>query len=236
MKKIFCLMFILFGTFAVIAQERIITETEFKAASVESFRKLAGSHRRTEVTINGLNGLNRITSKLVVEHDANRNSRMNSEFDSPTIKRNSESVRANGVTYKRENGGEWQIENAPLQNKVGEQSAVKLQLSDAFIEKEKSVVYKYLGTEEIEGKKVDVYLVTETKILAKADTNQELNSVQTTKYLFGKDVFFRKEESERKLVVKTVRAGFSPIITDSQTSRTTDWQNDPSIKIDAPVK
>lgn len=235
MKKIFCLALILFGTFAVIAQERIITEAEFKAASVESFRKLADSHRRTEVTINGLNGLNRITSKLVVEQDANRSSRMTSEFDSPTIKRNRERIRINGVYYRRENGGEWQIENAPFQNKEIERN-VKLKLSDNYIEKEKTVVYKYLGTEEIEGKKVDGYLVTESKTIVKADTGQELNSVQTNKYLFGKDAFFRREESERKLVVKSVHAGFLPTITNSQTLHTRDWQNDPDIKIEAPVK
>lgn len=235
MKKIFCLMFILFGTFAVIAQERIITETEFKAASVESFRRLEFPHRRTDTSIKGINGSNRIITKAVFEFGGNGNSRWNSEFNSPTLKRKSETVRVNNVIYKRENGGEWQVINAPLQNIEGE-PRFDTKTPEKFIEKEKVVIYKYLGTEELEGKNVDVYSVMETTTLVKADTDQELNSVQTTKYLFGKDVFFRKEESERKLVVKTVRAGFPPIITDSQTSRTTDWQIDPSIKIEAPVK
>jgi hypothetical protein len=231
MKRFFCLAFILFAAVGAFAQEeKPIEKSEFDTISSNSYRKFAGqSYRQTEVFQDTLTSRtptftnqNKLSSKSIMEVAARQGIRSISEFDSPTLKKRTETIRINGKIYTRTDDGEW-TEEKPI---VRPKTESKLKTVEEQIE------YKSLGTEKLDDQNASVYAKIQKQKLINESTKSEMFVTITTKYWFGEDGGRLKEEmqAERRVTSEKSRAE-----TVSSSLRVTVWELDPSIKIEAPI-
>jgi hypothetical protein len=234
MKKIFCLLFVLFSAIGIFAQEKSIEKEEFEAARRNSYVGLAGrSFRETmtiETTSNAKNP-SKYSSKSVMEFTPARATRRVSEVDSPTLRKKTETIRIEGKIYSRTDDGEWtvgkfEIRPAPERDFVPP-ARERIKTIDEQIE------YKLLDPEVLDDSKTNVYAKIERKRLLDESNNKESSSIVTTKFWFAEDGRIMKQET-------IIENRFKPLNENEKESvyrhiRTSVWEIDPNIRIEAPM-
>lgn len=217
MKKIFCILLTLFGIIAAVAQEKVISKSEFTTANINSMLNFSKSSYR----ITQIDNLETSSRKTVSEIYKNGGSRNVYESVYGNSTRTQEEIQLNGFSYKRINNGEWssgkvRVAEPPKRvlnyQKEKEKNIIveKKNEEEGKISVEKSEVYKYLGTELKEGYETDVYLIVRTENITdtrKPDRTEHRQNIQTMKFWFGKNDPFRKMEEENKSANETVIKG-----------------------------
>lgn len=240
MKSILCVALVLFGFIGVFAQERTISKAEFMAVlrnpnsqalfawKGKSFRNI----RTIEVKIEGPKPLDQFlksTHEFVPNYATESNrlyvSRFITENRIGTETTRSESIQIGDKNYKRKGNEAWTLETVEVKPKPAT-TETTVSPSSVSTEVERIVEYKYLGSEKINNQTANMYAeIMRTKHISPA-TNEETRNIGTTKYWFNEDGVILKED----------------VIWDSQSKaqrfynhRTSDWELDPNIKIEAPV-
>lgn len=226
MKKIFCLTVLLFSAIAVFAQEKPIDQSEFDAVMATSYGKYRGFAYKQTITVEhtseSLAGVNRFTSRTIRETSPEMKMRWVLEFDSPPLKRITETISVNGRLYRRIDDGVWEIVNRePSQQR---DSGVKLI--------EGQTEYKALGTEKLDNRNTLVFAQFQKKKYLNQYNQNESLSTTTTKNWIGEDGKIQKQEVLTETRVKPVNGGTESVYRES---RVTVWELDPTIKIDAPI-
>lgn len=240
MKRIFCIVVILFGTIGVFAQERTISKAEFEAVSKnpnrhalvawkgKSFRNI----RTIEVKIEGPKPLDQFlksTHEFVPNNAAESNrlyaSRFVTENRTGTETTRSESIVIGDKNYKRKDNQPWTLETVEVKPKppTTETTAPPSSVSTVV---ERIIEYKYLGTEKLNNQTANIYAeIMKIKHLDPA-TNKETRNTQITKYWFNEDGVILKEDTVWDSRGKAVTF---------YNHRTSVWELDPSIKIEVPA-
>ncbi len=229
MKKVFCLTIILLSAVSFLAQERTIEKSTFDAALKSRFRKYAGqSYRLTTSAENILPSPNggKVTWRSVSEFAVPRANRLVYEFDSPAVKSKTETVIIDGKIYSRKDGGEWTVKDFPVKN--DEPTAPKVK----FVVLEEQTEYKWLGTQILDKISTNVYAKIEKKKQLNEENKSEIYSSSVTKYWLDQDGGIVKEETLTENQHKLVNRPLSGIY---RSLRTSVWEFDPNIKIEAPI-
>jgi hypothetical protein len=226
MKRFFCLAFVLLTAIGAFAQERAIEKAEFDAALRYSYVKFAGqSWRRTENTedISTETNKNKFTLKSVSEFmPAPAKSRWLIESESLAGKTRRENIRIDGTTFTRTGDGEW--------TEVKPEPATRRESSLKTVEEQ--IEYKVLGTEVLGDLSTRVYAKIEKRKLLNEENNSEMFSVITSKYWLDNDGAIVKQET---LTENRIATKLNPTGRVYRTLRTTVWELDPNIKIEAPI-
>jgi len=229
MKRFFCLTIVLLSAIGIFGQEegKTIEKSEFDAALRNRFLKFAGqSYRQTTsaVQIPIETYKNKISWKSVIEFTASPASRLLYEFDSPSIKTRTETIRIDGKTYVRKDGGEWTLKSP----ESGKSNAAERKFIIAGEETE----YKSLGAQVLDKLNTAVYAKIEKKRLNYEKDKIEIFSSVAIKYWLDEDGGIIKEETVTENRIKSERNPSGSVFRSLQT---TIWEFDPNIKIEAPI-
>lgn len=222
MKNILCAALILCGCIGVFAQEKTISEAEFKAVyknSEEAWKDK--SHRRTITTESKAEGRPQTdySSKSVVESASPTVNRVTYEtsFGSKVSKR--ELIKIGDKSYARKEGEAWREGDSK-----NEPPAVKT-ISGSVNPADVQTEYKYFGNETLNGQNAKVYaVIVKTKNVDPAG-KQEILSVSTTKYWFADDGMILKSD----MTMESRNGGKL-----SHSRATQIWEADSNIKIESP--
>jgi len=227
MKKIFCLAFVLFSAIGIFAQEKTIEQSEFDTVVRNSYRKFGGqSFRQTENFQNISPNGNLITSKSVTEFAARAGRHSFYEFDSSSLKTKRETITIGGKTYMRIGDGEWTDGKIEPASNPEDKPRIVLKTVDEQIE------YKSLGTEILDTQNANVYAKIERKKLVNEANKSETLSTITTKFWIGDDGGVIKREMQ---IENHITSEKNPVESVYRDTRTTVWELDPNIKIEAPI-
>ena len=224
MKKFIYLALVLFSATGLFAQETTIEKSDFDAALSKAFVRFAGqSYRRTESSRDILpnENQNRVTTKSFTEF-APRARRSFYQFDSPTVKTKKETIVIDGKTYTRLNDGEW------TDKKIVPEKPSERKLEEI----ESKTEYKSLGTEILDNRVTSVYARIDNKKFVNTSNNRELLSTNTTKFWLDEKGGLVKEETQTESRMKAAQDRPESVY---RTIRTSFWEIDPTIKIEAPV-
>jgi hypothetical protein len=240
MKSILFIVLVLFGFIGVFAQERTISKAEFNVVfsnpnqlalirwKGKSFRNI----RTIETKVEGPKPLDQFlksTHEFVPNYAPESNRLYVSRFitenriGSKTTK--SESIQIGEKSYKRQDNEPWTEEAVEVKPKP---TTTDTTASPAFVstEVERTAEYKYLGSEKINNQTANLYAVIIKTTHFNPTINEETRNTQTSKYWFNEDGVMLKEdiiwESRSKAVT-------------FYNHRTSVWELDPNIKIEAPV-
>ena len=229
MKKILCLVIILFAGIGIYAQEeeeKAVTGAQFDAIYRSSFDAWSltdwkgKSFRMVTLTQSRLEGRPQtdFAGKWTVEYASPTSSRMVYETSFGDKKSKTESIRLGEKVYSRIADGDWK-ESAPKAA-----TAPDAKPADEAQAAEEQVAYKFLGTETLNGQTVRVYeKVSKTK---RIKDGQESTTNTATKYWFAEDGSLLKSD-----MVAETRAGEKIY----HTLLSQIWETDETIKIVAPT-
>lgn len=230
MKKIFCLTFILLSAVGIFAQEKTIEKSVFDAALKNRFLKYSGQYYRQTTRSESITpdpGSSKITSKSVTEFAKPlAATRLFYEFDSRTIKSKMETVIIDGKIYSRKDDGEWTTKEFAIEREKLPEQREKFDVVELQTE------YKWIGTEILNKLNTSVYAKIEKKKQVNETNKNEMFSTIVTKYWLDQDGGIVQEES---LMENQIKLPGRPLSGIYRHRRTTVWEFDPSIKIEAPV-
>lgn len=229
MKKFFCLTFVLLTAISIFAQERNIEKAEFDAVMKYRFVKFARQSYRITTNYENIpnaTNKNKMTSKSLREYVPSQQSRMLYEFNSPAVKTRLEIIKIGGKTYARKDGGDW-TEESPEQNtdKIPEPAR-------ALKTVEEQIEYKAFGIVVLNDLKVSIYGKIERKKLVSESNKSEMFSTLVTKYWLDEDGGIIKEETSMENRFKSEKMPAESVY---RHLRTSIWEFDPNIRIEAPV-
>lgn len=210
----------IFACFVIsFGQAKTISEDEFKA--IYNKWSLLSKDKTYRIKITSESKLNgnpsNYNQESFSEYAPPDKKRFVSILKTPRLSTKIETIHIGEKQYTRKDEGEWREvtakENAPS-------------INDRKISVE-SNEYKYLSGEIINGQKTEVYeRITKQKI-NNEKTSRESHSTIKTKYWFDKNGLLLKMMNETELI--------SGIMT-SVSTRIYDYEYDPNIKIEAPIK
>ena len=228
MKKYFntiILCSLLFGSFlGVFSQKKSTNEQEFTTLRNSASEKLKNRNYRIIMTSESYKNVNDFSPYYFISEIT--------EYISPDLfhhiferKTEQNTSREETITigqrkYSRQNNEDWK-ELPTIENNNGG-SGTGSGLKGIALNSEKNVEYKYKGRETVKNQKADLYEVSTTRKYN--SPNFRATTVMTEKFWFDKDGMFLKTEIEfrnnNKVTSHTVR----------------DYEYDPNIKIEAPIK
>lgn len=223
MKKIFCLVFVLFAAFSAFAQqdvEKVIEKPEFDTVFQGSYMKLMGqSYRKTVTTQQSIEGkpANDVLTKSTVEVIPQTGYHYIYESTSQSKKINFEKIVFKDKTYSREGKEAWKpgAGNDPASLMSEDVSAIT----------STEVVYKFSGNQKLNDRNTKAYTVIENNKYLNPKTNVEFVSVITNKYWFTDSGELLKTE-------RTAKTRTSKSVLNEKAVTT--YEVDPKIKIEAP--
>ena len=218
--KIIGIFLLIFACFAFgFGQVKTISENEFKAIYDKwSLLSKNETYRIKMTSESKLNGSpSNHNQQSINEYAPPDKKRFVSILKTPRLNTKIETIHIGEKKYTRKDDGEWREvttkANAPSKN-------------DRIIFVE-SNEYKYLGREIINGQKAEVYERITKHRINNEKTSSESYSTIKTKYWFDKNGLLLKMMNEMELI--------SGIMT-SVSTNIYDYEYDPKIKIEAPIK
>lgn len=235
MKRIFCVVLILFGAVGVFAQERTISKTEFDAAlkSPNTMAPFVWKGRTWRMIITTET---KAQGKVSVDSSTKSTTELIPYGISRTISENrqgskitkSERIIIKDKIYKRNENGPWTVE--PFEEKPQSRTANNTPppppapAPDSKFESQTE--YKYLGTEKLNNQTTNVYVMITKNKSTDPSTNLERKATHTHKYWLNEDGTTLKNEriSDGRSAADSFYNYFLII-----------YELDPNIKIEAPV-
>ncbi|HEY8562299.1 MAG TPA: hypothetical protein VIL74_18125 [Pyrinomonadaceae bacterium] len=229
MKKLFCLTFVLLSALAAFAQEKTIDKTEFDAALKNRFLKFEGRAYRETRTIEDVTPKDdrfKFFSRSVLEFAPPNRSRLLYESESWLHRKRTETIRIDQKFYLREDDGEWTEKNL-----AEFQKTLKSVSGSDFLTADEQTEYKTLGTQILNDLKTTVYVRIERRKTIYKPKREERFWTSVTKFWLDETGGIVREEelSEARAAAEKT----SPE-TPYRERRTTVWEFDPKIKIEAP--
>ena len=208
------------------AQERVINQAEFDSVVAEGGKhrlKWKEKYRMTVTTYAKTEGRPATdwSSNMIFEYGAPRELRSvtNSVFGEKIIPAK-EFINIGDVSYQRTGSGSWTRHDSTgaSASEKTEKAKTPEQLSVTEVE------YRYLGTETLAGKPVQVYLKTERGMSTK-DNGENVQTDRKAKFWIGADGLIVKSEysTESRSTAQTFR-----------TSVISQYELDPTINVTAP--
>lgn len=215
-KSLIFFLILLTGIFTVSAQEKILSENEFKEIVARAEQNLKGkTYRltRTEEIFSDRSAnaesvnieINEYVQpdkwrEVVETKSTNKNSRIERIWDGKNL-------------YERENDGEWK--------KFSGGGGISGSIKSGKI----TTIYKFIEKSVLNNQPVNVYEVEQNRKAAKLSQNgmYEVHYIERTKYWISEDGYFLKKLSENEI------AGSKSLIRETWI-----YEYDPNIKIEAP--
>lgn len=209
----------------VFSQEKSLNEQEFTALRNTASEKLKSRNYRVVMSSESYKSVNdsspyyftsEITEYILPDrrhYILERKTELNTTRE--------ETISIGQRKYSRQNNEVWK-ELLPVGNNNGGGSGSGSGFSGSPLNYEKTIEYKYKGKETVKNQKADLYeVLTTTKYNS---PNFRATTIMTERFWFDKDGMFLKTEIESKINNKV----------NSHTVR--EYEYDPKIKIEAPVK
>jgi hypothetical protein len=220
MKIISALAFIFIGFTTIFGQAKIVEENDFNILfnkwKQESKQKTYRVRTVSESEING-NPSSR-SEESYFEYAPPDKRKFVTELKTPTFNTKIETIQIGEKKYTRKDLGDWK-ESIAVEEKTPPKGKNKITVeTDEF---------KYIGQEKVNGQNAEIYeRNTKHKITSEKNSNESLPTMKV-KYSFNKDRLLLKIEMETEIV-----SG----ITKSFSLRTSTYEYDLNIKIEAPIK
>lgn len=218
MNKVLCLAFVLLFSIGAFAQEKTIDESEFTTILKNAMTRRENKSFRVKTsfqsTVEGKPEENN-AGTTVMEFASPGMSRVVFQSNSKAQPRAGERIKINNKTYTRENGAAWKQDTTIDNQRDDERNAAV----------ESNVVYKFLGSNLLNGKQANVYEKTENRKRISQKDNKEINSDVATKYWFSADGDLLK--TERMAIVHIADKTLHIQVTKN-------YEMDASIKIETP--
>ncbi len=216
MKIILALAFISICFVSIFGQAKTVSKDEittiFDKWKQQSKQK---TYRIKTVSEFGVNGISNKSEDLS-EYEPTDKQRFVSELKTPRLTTKIETIRIGEKKYTRKNSGEWK--EVAIEKKTLPKGNNKI-----VVEADE---YRYIGQETVSGQNTEVYeRNTKHKITSEKSSKESFSTIKV-KYWFNKDGLMLKTEMETE-IVSGIAKSFS--------RRTSIYEYDPNIKIEAPI-
>lgn len=226
MKHILLIALILLGLTNVFAQEKTIDKAEFDKVISDSYKVLRNTPYRTiEESIMGNSFGSPMKNRIITERIGTV-SRSVYESDSPASSMKTETIFINGKRFVKKQSNPWieeKVENKPFQN--------------MFETVSENNTYKFLGEQNLNGKKVKVYQTVQTKSMVHKEKGDEIQTKNSVSYWFDETGLMFKSESNSEMITKPKNAPDASYVRKeviNTTKRITTVEIDQNIKIEEP--
>lgn len=239
MKIIFCAALIFIGAVGIFAQEKAITKAEFDVVlknpnrfpvlawrgksfrSIATFETKAEGARQTDTSSKHTTEYFPTSTNALAPANAFH---IIHETRLGSVITKSESISIGNKIYKRNGNEPWT--EATVEVKPPAPPPPPPAPLPVNTEVDRKIEYKYLGSEKFNNQTTNVYTVIVKIKRIEPSTNKEILSVTTEKYWFSEEGVALKEE-----FISESRGGATSFFQ----RRTTVWELDANIKVEAPV-